>query len=270
MLRPRLITALILLLLVYLLLFGIPGVFYTPDTVFVTASWLLCLGAVYELSKMYKFYLIDQIGLMLLITIILFALYFMPYDASRIIQNTAIITWCGVAPMILIWQPRSASKIVISTLAIIIFIPAFYSLVVLHGLFGSWQLVSILAIAWVADTGAYFVGRKFGKIPLAPALSPGKSVEGAVGGMIFVVIYMFTLKFFNVTVYLSSYFIALKFALILTTASIMGDLLESWFKRVANVKDSGNLLPGHGGIFDRIDSLIAVLATAFAMIRGLI
>lgn len=270
MLKHRVATALILLLLTYFLLFGIPGLFIMPDIVFISVASLFCIAAVYELTKMYKFNLVSQAGLLVLITSILFILSFISYDASQIIRIISILTWCFIVPIILIWQPKQISKLVISALSLIIFVPAFYSIVVLQGLFGSWQLVSIMAVAWVSDIGAYFIGRRFGKHKLASNISPGKSIEGAIGGMVFVMIYLYILKLLNLTIYLPTYFTVFKFAIILTTVGIMGDLLESWFKRVAKVKDSGFLFPGHGGVFDRIDSLIAVLAVAFAMIRGLI
>ena len=127
-----------------------------------------------------------------------------------------------------------------------------------------------MAIARVADTGAYFVGKQFGKHKLAPRISPGKSIEGAIGGLVLVIIYLVILKYFNLADYLITYSMAFKFATILTVISIAGDLFESWLKRVAGVKDSGSILPGHGGVFDRIDSLIAVLAIAFAIIRGML
>jgi phosphatidate cytidylyltransferase len=269
MLKHRVITAFILLLLTYVLLFGIPGVFSMPDAVFASGAWLLCIVAVYELSKMYKFNLFGQISLLLIITALLIILYTTSYDASQIIRIVSIITWCFIIPIILIWQPKVISKVVIFSLSIIIFIPAIYSIIVLRSLFGAWELVSILAIAWIADTGAYFVGKKFGKRKLVPSISPNKTFEGALGGMFFVIIYLLILKLTNIVVYLPNYVTVFKFAIILTSVSIMGDLIESWLKRVAKVKDSGSLLPGHGGIFDRIDSQVAVLAIAFAMIRGL-
>jgi phosphatidate cytidylyltransferase len=244
--------------------------FAAPESLFVAASWLLCLLGIYELTKMYHFDIINQLGLMAVISLMLFMLYFANYDSSQLVRIGAILTWCFIVPILLVWQPKKFSKTTISCLAVMVFIPAFYALVVLHGLFGPLQLISLMAIAWIADIGAYFVGRRFGKRKLAPSISPGKSVEGAVGGLVLVVIYLLLLKWFNLAIYLTSYAAVFKFALILTSVSIAGDLFESWLKRVAKVKDSGSILPGHGGILDRIDSLIAVLAIAFAMIRGFI
>jgi phosphatidate cytidylyltransferase len=270
MLIHRTLTALVLFFITLFLLFGIPGVFKMPDMIFVTMTWLLCIAAVYELTRMYKFNIVSQIGLLFIITVLLVALHFTSYDASWIIQITSLLTWCLIIPAIIVWQPKNISKVVICGLSILIFIPAFYSIVVIQGVFGSVQLISILAIAWMADSGAYFVGRKFGKHKIAPNISPGKTIEGALGGMAFVIIYLLILKALNVAVYLPNYLTVFKFAIILTTVSILGDLMESWFKRVAKVKDSGRILPGHGGIYDRIDSLTAVIAVAFAMIHGVI
>src|SRR5579863_7327259 len=225
MLIHRTMTALVLFFVTCFLLFGIPGVFKMPDMVFVTMSWLLCIAAVYELTKMYKFNIISQIGLLSTITVLLFILYFTPFDVSQLVRIISILTWCLIIPVILFWQPKHISRAAICGLAIIIFVPAFYAMVVLQGLFGSFQLISILAIAWVADTGAYFVGRKFGKHKLAPTISPSKTIEGAIGGMVFVIIYLLILKSLNVTVYLPDYPAVFKFAIILTIVSILGDLI---------------------------------------------
>ena len=268
MFQQRLFTSIGLLIIVFLLFFGIPGIVVVPELVFVVASWMLCLLGIYELTRMYHFDTINQIGVMLLVSALLYILYFIQYDSSQIIRIVGILTWCFIVPIILIMHPKKISKLSVIFLILITFIPAFYSIIVLHGLLGSVQLISIIAVAWVADTGAYLVGKKFGKHKLAPRISPGKSIEGAVGALIAVIVYLLILKYFEVAVYLYSYAAVFKFAFILTSVGILGDLLESWFKRVANVKDSGNILPGHGGILDRIDGLLAILAVAFAMIRG--
>lgn len=118
-----------------------------------------------------------------------------------------------------------------------------------------WTL-SILLTIWAADSGAYFVGRKFGKRKLAPNISPNKTVEGAIGGVVTALVIGTTLQF-TLNVF-SSYFEALGILLIVSIAGQVGDLVESALKRNYGVKDSGKLLPGHGGILDRMDSWIFV------------
>jgi len=260
MLQHRLITAAIL--------FAIAGIvlFILPPLGFAVACWLMCLIAIYELTQMYKFSLIQSAAVLIINTAVIIAIDHINYDFSQIIRIVAVTVWCFIVPMILIFTPKKFPKMMIAGLASVLFIPAYYSLVVIHGVLGSGQLVSLMAVAWIADSGAYFVGKAIGRRKLAPRISPGKSIEGAAGGVILVIIYLLTLKYFNVAVYLLNYRSAIKFALILTVISVIGDLFESWLKRVAQVKDSGNILPGHGGIFDRIDSLIAVLSIGFALI----
>lgn len=260
MLKQRLITAIILFIIAGIVLFALPPLGFS------VACWLLCLIAIYELATMYKFNLTETILLLIVNTAIVVAINQINYDFSQIMRIISVTIWCFVVPMVLIFTPKRFSKITITLFSIALFVPAYYSLVVIHAIFGSWQLISLMAIAWVADSGAYFVGKAFGKRKLAPKISPGKSIEGAAGGILLVIFYLLTLKFFNVAVYLGNYRTAIKFALILTVVSVIGDLFESWLKRVAQVKDSGNILPGHGGIFDRVDSLIAVLSIGFALI----
>ena len=133
-----------------------------------------------------------------------------------------------------------------------------HGLVFIHQHFeqGGWVLLYLFTLVWVADIGAYFSGRKFGKHKLAAGISPGKTWEGVAGGIILNIGWM--LIVFQIS---NGWGIALwQFVLIgLTTSmiSIVGDLYESILKREAAVKDSGKLLPGHGGVLDRIDSMIA-------------
>ena len=260
MLRQRFFTACIL----FLVVLGI--LFYAPSSWFIVLVWLLCLVGIYELTAMYKFDKINQIGLMVVLTLLAFLLYFVPRDINVELQVISLITWCVIAPIILIIQPKYFSHLSISILATIIFVPAFYALVTLYNLLGSWYLLSIMFIAWISDTGAYFIGKKYGRHKFAPKISPNKSVEGALGGIFFVLIYLICLKTLGYNVFGYTWISIIKCSLILTIVGIVGDLFESCLKRGANVKDSGMILPGHGGIFDRVDSLFAIIAVAFAIL----
>ena len=130
----------------------------------------------------------------------------------------------------------------------------------LYGLFeylGIGMLLYVLFGAWITDTGAYFVGRKFGRRPLAKHISPNKTVEGFVGGYLaglaFLLLFGFTwLK----PEFGWSNFIVVLMAFLIPIMAVFGDLIESVFKRVVDAKDSGSILPGHGGLLDRIDSLV--------------
>lgn len=136
-------------------------------------------------------------------------------------------------------------------------------------------VLAAMAIVWIADTAAYFAGRRFGRRKLAPSISPGKTWEGLCGGLAAVALYALALAPFardagyngSTDAFAVAAWIALAVALALI--SVGGDLFESLLKRQAGVKDSGALLPGHGGILDRIDALLAamppaaLLATAF-------
>ena len=143
------------------------------------------------------------------------------------------------------------------------FVPLVVALSSLHQIDSSLVLL-LLALIWAADSGAYIVGRAIGKNKLLPNVSPGKTIEGALGGMLFSLGVMFVyvrFGFENAT--FEQYFFYGVLSLIVTLASILGDLFESAHKRLAGVKDSGTLLPGHGGLFDRIDSLTASVPIFF-------
>ena len=121
-------------------------------------------------------------------------------------------------------------------------------------------LVFALLIVWFADIGAYFVGKGFGRVKLAPAISPGKTWEGVLGGLAAVTV----LAAAGSAVFDTDVSVLVPFCLAVTMLSIVGDLTVSMFKRVAGVKDSGSLFPGHGGVLDRIDSVSAA-APLFAL-----
>ncbi|MCL1622772.1 phosphatidate cytidylyltransferase [Moraxella sp. Tifton1] len=119
-----------------------------------------------------------------------------------------------------------------------------------------WWLMYVFLLVWCADSGAYFVGRKFGRRKMAPNVSPNKSFEGLFGGLLTA-----GMVATIVGVYLQLSGMALFWFLVLSAltvgVSVLGDLFESMLKRRANIKDSGNILPGHGGVLDRIDSLLS-------------
>lgn len=133
-------------------------------------------------------------------------------------------------------------------------------------------LLSVMAIVWVADVGAYFSGKAFGKHKLAPSISPGKSWEGAVGGCIAVLALASLSVAYGGPAFADTFAAHVQRAwgwapmlailVVIAAFSVVGDLFESQLKRRAGMKDSSNLLPGHGGVLDRIDALIPVLPLA--------
>jgi len=131
-----------------------------------------------------------------------------------------------------------------------------------------WLVLAAMAIVWIADTAAYFAGRAFGRRKLAPAISPGKTWEGVYGALAAVALYALLLLTLAPPTGLASALDApvivasIACALLITGISVIGDLFESLMKRHAGVKDSGNLLPGHGGVLDRIDALVAAMPLA--------
>ncbi len=121
---------------------------------------------------------------------------------------------------------------------------------------GSWILMYLLTLVWVADIGAYFSGKSFGKNKLAPGISPGKTWEGVLGGLILNAFWI-TLVYYLSEGWGLPYLPFLMLGLVTAAFSVVGDLYESILKREAGLKDSGRILPGHGGVLDRIDSVIA-------------
>jgi phosphatidate cytidylyltransferase len=121
---------------------------------------------------------------------------------------------------------------------------------------GGWLLMYLLSLVWVADIGAYFSGKRFGRHKLAPGISPGKTWEGVIGGLLLNVFWI-SLVYALSEGWGLHYLWFLILGLLTSALSVVGDLYESILKREAGLKDSGKILPGHGGILDRIDSVIA-------------
>jgi phosphatidate cytidylyltransferase len=190
------------------------------------------------------------------------------YFAGRAVQLAAFglagVFWIALAPG---WLARGFGARRADTLVVAGFLvlpPAALAMVSLE----PRLLLAVLALVWIADSAAYFVGRAWGRRKLAPTISPGKTWEGAAGGVAGALVYAIICKRFFADVGWVPYLAA---AALLAAMSIVGDLFESAAKRRAGVKDSGALLPGHGGILDRIDSATAVLPIAallLAVMKG--
>lgn len=147
------------------------------------------------------------------------------------------------------------------------------ALVQLFRVYGAWYLVSLLALIWIADIGAYFTGKAFGRHKLAPKVSPGKTWEGAAGGVVGATVWVMVCtalpgSFGAVLADRWPLWLVFLIAIFLASLSIIGDLFESLLKRRAGVKDSSQLLPGHGGVYDRIDALLPVAPLAFLLSTG--
>ena len=270
--KQRIITALILAPLAIAAIFFLPLKFFMlfAAGIFLLASkeWAGFVSKTPSSATLYIF------GLILGITLI-----FIPVESIwgaklpnvYLVSSLSIaaIWWC-VALVLVVRYPTSAtlwreSGVTKSIFGLLTLIPFFWGLVVLRSVnihhdfyFGAELLMYVFLLVWAADSGAYFAGKSFGKHKLAPNVSPGKTIEGFLGGLIsaLLIAYLASL-FFEISAEKSTlFFIA---SLITTLVSALGDLTESIFKREAGLKDSGNLLPGHGGILDRIDSLTAAV-----------
>ena len=121
-----------------------------------------------------------------------------------------------------------------------------------------WMMLYALLIVWVTDSGAYLIGRKIGKNKLAPHISPNKTWEGSIGGSLSAVVIVGAYLYFVQAAFPYSFSTMLLWTLVFSVGGQLGDLIESAFKRHYGVKDSGKILPGHGGILDRFDSLLVV------------
>jgi phosphatidate cytidylyltransferase len=163
--------------------------------------------------------------------------------------------WWLVALCWVALRPECAGRWPTAVAGWLVLVPAGVALLQLwlDPAFGLRWLLYVLLLVWAADTGAYFAGRAFGRHKLAPRVSPGKTWEGAAGGLLLVAI----LAIFAAPVLgrAGPGFVGLS--LVVAAFSIVGDLIESLFKRHAGLKDSGRLIPGHGGLMDRIDSILA-------------
>lgn len=177
--------------------------------------------------------------------------------------------WISVAPYFLAKGFRSSPMGLGMAVGLVVLIPAGLAMSALP----PRQLLMVLGLMWISDTAAYLAGRAFGRRKLAPSISPGKTWEGVAGGAIGCLIYAIIWATFDADLrarVLGVVWIPfLAGTLLLCALGVVGDLFESGLKRQAGAKDSGKLLPGHGGVLDRIDSATATLPVAFLLMLAI-
>jgi phosphatidate cytidylyltransferase len=202
---------------------------------------------------------------------VLVLVWFMP-SQFRLLLWAAAALWWLLAIILLPGFPenlrrRPIPKALMGLIGLLLIAATLIALVSLHAMNnGALKLLFLLFLIFAADTGAYLAGRNFGKHKLAPNVSPGKTVEGAVGGLLLCAVWALIAGVAVFQVNGQDLLSLVLLSLLVAALSIVGDLTESMFKRIAGLKDSGNILPGHGGILDRADSL---LAAAPVMLLGL-
>ena len=196
------------------------------------------------------------------------ALALAPWMAPWVCGAGAVF-WIGAAPYFLARGFRPTPVSAAMAVGVVVLVPAGLAMIVLP----PKQLLMVLGLIWISDTGAYLAGRAFGRRKLAPSISPGKTWEGVAGGAIGCVIYAIIWAFFDADLRARVQGVVwipfLAGTLLLCALGVVGDLFESGLKRQAGVKDSGKLLPGHGGVLDRIDSATATLPVALLLMLAM-
>ncbi|MFO1324759.1 MAG: phosphatidate cytidylyltransferase [Burkholderiales bacterium] len=181
--------------------------------------------------------------------------------------GAAALFWVLVAPPWVIARWPTQARLAMAVLGVVVLTGAWVALVELQAR-SPWLVLGAMAVVWIADTAAYFSGRAFGRRKLAPLVSPGKTWEGVYGAWVAVAIYAAVLVPYataaGLTLPVTAFTIGawILFVVLLASVSVVGDLFESLLKRHAGVKDSGALLPGHGGVLDRTDALLAAMPIA--------
>ncbi len=257
MLKQRIITAAILLPLV------IVTVLFAPNRTFLLLSAipLLLIGG-WEWSRLLSMTDIQHRTLYVLAVIaVATAAYFLNALFFKAIIVIALLWWVIAIGLLAVYKRESMFYMhrpwIFSSAGFIVLVSAWWFLGKLHSFNPQWVLYLILLTA-IADTAAYFSGKAFGKHKLAPELSPGKTIEGVMGAALGVFLWgVLGAWYFHVPASLWVYFILL--VLLTMLVSVAGDLFISMMKRESGFKDSGSILPGHGGILDRVDSQLAAL-----------
>lgn len=270
MLKQRVITALILAAVFF------AAVFYLPVTLFSAFTAAIVLIAAWEWANMAGFarrwqrlvYLVLTALIMGVIALHLELSFRAGMNADSGHYRDLLVIGCGwwaLALLLVQGYPSSAilwgAPVLRALMGFLVLIPTWiaFTYVRTHEN-GTWMVLLIVAVVACADIGGYFAGRRWGKRKLKPAVSPGKTWEGFVGGVVANILLSLVLWL----VVGGNYWVILAIILPTSLVSVLGDLLESMVKRHRGIKDSGTLLPGHGGVLDRVDSLTAA-APVFAL-----
>jgi phosphatidate cytidylyltransferase len=187
---------------------------------------------------------------------------------GRLVLVVSLLFWLLVVPLWLARGWKVRVPLFMAGAGAVLLLPLWFALVQMHA--EPRTLLMLMIIVWVSDTAAYFSGRQWGRRKLAVAISPGKTWEGVWGAVAGVTAYWILARvggFLEPVILhgIAGFFIFL----VLMILGIEGDLFESWIKRVAGVKDSGAVFPGHGGVLDRIDALTAAMPAAALLLKGL-
>jgi phosphatidate cytidylyltransferase len=263
MLKTRIITAFLLIAAF------IPLLFMSSNMTWALVMLALSLLAVYEWGELIGlkpiaagFYtvLCGLLGVVMLRSMAVFGFHWLFYQ-SLFVFLVALVLWVLIVPILLTKFLVIHNKLLLSSLGFLLVAPLWLALISAKGA-DPWLLFTLLSTIWIADTAAYFSGKQFGKNKLAISISPGKTWEGVIGALLAVTIFAATLYFSAVVNSLAIF----PLLWLVATLGVVGDLFESLIKRQMNKKDSGHLLPGHGGILDRIDGLLPSLPIAVLMI----
>lgn len=254
-LAQRILTALVLIpVVIWLVLYSADSFFtmFLAAIVFLGGhEWVALSGVSNKPNKIF---------LAVVFVLLPVAVYLLELLPVNLLMSVMVFFWVGVVLSILICPNQLLKVKTPQVLHIILglLLMGTTALALFHLRVGMENgpslLMYLLLLIWIADSGAYFAGRAFGKHKLAPVISPGKSIEGVLGGLLLSAIFVFFAA--EYTGYTNSV-LFLVMSIIVALVSVYGDLFESLLKRRAGVKDSGALLPGHGGVLDRLDSLIA-------------
>ena len=250
--QQRIVTAIIALAILGIVLFAVPEI-----AVRIIIGALMLAGAWEWSGFLGRTGLAARLSYVVMIaTIMIGTTVFYAEYAERVLLIGLV--WWFVALIWTFFYPTPIPAVIRWLGGVLVLVPLYTALMLLYAADPTILLFALL-IVWVADSGAYFAGKGMGRVKLAPQISPGKTWEGVIGGLVAVVLLTLARSLWvdtNLSVFV-------PFCLAVAILSIVGDLTVSMFKRTAGVKDSGTLFPGHGGVLDRIDS-VAAAAPLFA------